>query len=604
MKRQVFLLFLLMLSFAGFSQRNYWQQQVNYIIDVRLNDSAHTLDGFEKIEYINNSPDTLYYIWFHLWPNAYKNDKTAFSDQLLENGRTDFYFSDNSQRGYINRLDFRVEGVSAKTEDYPQHIDIIKVNLPQPLAPGNKVQLTTPFHVQLPYNFSRGGHVGNSYQITQWYPKPAVYDSKGWHPIPYLDQGEFYSEFGDFDVRITLPNAYVLAATGELQSEEHSIPKNKTLRYVQTKVHDFAWFADRDFAVKQDTLQLPSGRVIKVASYCYRSNVDRGWSKSVQFIKDALLFRSKILGEYPYNVASVVQSNTDYGGMEYPTITRLDAPNEKELDIVIEHELGHNWFQGILASNERRYPWMDEGMNSYYDDRYTAAKYGKAGLGMFDMLKFGKGIAKKLPKDENMFMQDLVNAAKKDQPMNTPSEAFNNYNYNVISYLRTASLLHSMEEYAGRNRFDSAMKAYYEQWKFKHPYPEDFFKVMEAETGKNLAEYRSYINVKEIRPVFEPNRKPKLTAFFSVHDYKKYHYIGVLPAIGRNKYDGIMLGLGIHNYSLPLNRFRFAVFPLYATNSKQFTGIGKVSYIWLPDKKIYSVQAGLIGSKFSMLAAK
>src|SRR5215207_2997441 len=158
-------LFIILALFGSITlgQQKYWQQQVNYIIDVRLNDSAHTLDGFEKIEYINNSPDTLHYIWFHVWPNAYKNDKTAFSDQLLENGRTDFYFSTNDKRGYINRMDFRVDGVSAKTEDHPQHIDIIKVVLPQPLTPGSKVQLTTPFHVQLPYNFSRGGHSGRSY---------------------------------------------------------------------------------------------------------------------------------------------------------------------------------------------------------------------------------------------------------------------------------------------------------------------------------------------------------------------------------------------------------------------------------------------------------
>ena len=142
-----------LIQFAGFGQDKYWQQQVNFTIDVTLNDKDRSLDGFEKIEYINNSPDTLHYIWFHIWPNAYKNDKTAFSDQLLENGRKDFYFSENNQRGYINRLDFRVEGTRATIEDHPQHIDIIKVVLPKPLAPGGTVQLETPFHVKLPHVF-------------------------------------------------------------------------------------------------------------------------------------------------------------------------------------------------------------------------------------------------------------------------------------------------------------------------------------------------------------------------------------------------------------------------------------------------------------------
>ena len=183
---------------ASFSQSEYFQQQVNYTIDVSLNDSSNSLDGFETIHYTNNSPDTLHFIWFHLWPNAYKNDRTAFSEQLLQLGRTDFYFSDENKRGYINRLDFKVDDVTAGLEDHPQYIDIAKLVLPSPLPPGQTIKITTPFHEKIPFNFSRGGYVDKTYQITQWYPKPAVYDNKGWHPIPYLDQGEFYSEFGNF----------------------------------------------------------------------------------------------------------------------------------------------------------------------------------------------------------------------------------------------------------------------------------------------------------------------------------------------------------------------------------------------------------------------
>src|SRR5687768_1586913 len=199
--------------------QSYWQQEVHYTIDVSLNDREHSLDGFLKLKYVNHSPDSLSFIWFHLWPNAFKNDQTAFTQQALENDRIDFYFSSREERGYINRLDFRVENSTLKTEDHPQHIDIVKVYLPAALAPGASTIITTPFHVQLPKNFSRGGHVGKSYQVTQWYPKPAVYDRFGWHPMPYLDQGEFYSEFGSFDVRITVPEAYKVAATGVLKSQ-------------------------------------------------------------------------------------------------------------------------------------------------------------------------------------------------------------------------------------------------------------------------------------------------------------------------------------------------------------------------------------------------
>lgn len=600
--RLFFLLLLSLLLHAPLTAQHYWQQRVNYTIDVTLDDTAKTLDGFAKIEYINNSPDTLHFIWFHLWPNAFKNDKTAFSDQLLGNGRTDFYFSSNAQRGYINRLDFRVAGVSASMEDHPQHIDIVKVVLPQPLAPGGRILLSTPFHVQLPQNFSRGGYVGQSFQVTQWYPKPAVYDRKGWHAMPYLDQGEFYSEFGDFDVRITLPGSYVVAATGDLQSEEKNAA-GKTLRYTQPNVHDFAWFANKDFIVKQDTVRLPSGKVVKAYSYYTQSEAGT-WANSVQFIKDALRFRSTELGEYPYNVASVVQGPAGMaGGMEYPTITLLRGMStEKELDFIIEHELGHNWFYGILASNERLHPWMDEGMNTFYDVRYLKEKYGSGNMGMLEALTGGKGRSRKLPDDDMAFATDIVAALKKDQPINTHSADFTAYNYGVVAYMSAARWMQRIEAYVGKEQFDAAMKQYYEQWKFRHPYPEDFRKVLESATGKDLGNFFAAIDGKETMPVFNKHRKPALTAFFSAKDYKNKHYIALTPAIGNNKYDKFMIGVGIHNYSLPMNRFRFAVAPLYATGTSQLNAIGKLSYTWLPDKKVYSVQAGVSGSRFSTLS--
>jgi hypothetical protein len=220
--KKILLICFLSCQLPSFCQTNYFQQQVNYTIDVTLNDVQNTLDGFEIINYTNNSPDTLRYIWFHLWPNAYKNDRTAFSEQLLKIGITNFYFSEENKRGYINRLDFKVNGITANLEDDSQYIDVVKLILPAPLLPGKTIKISTPFHEKIPYNFSRGGYVDHTYQITQWYPKPAVYDSKGWHPIPYLDQGEFYSEFGNFQVQITVPENYIIAATGELQNEDEA----------------------------------------------------------------------------------------------------------------------------------------------------------------------------------------------------------------------------------------------------------------------------------------------------------------------------------------------------------------------------------------------
>ena len=625
-------LFFLLTSLFSFgftlqSQSRYWQQQVNFVIDVTLNDVEHTLDGFEKIEYINNSPDTLRFIWIHLWSNAYKNDKTAFSDQQVENGKTDFYFSDKEQRGYINRLDFRIEGEVVKSEDHPQHIDIIKLILPKPLAPGGTVSIETPFHVKLPYNFSRGGHVDQSYQVTQWYPKPALYDRTGWHPMPYLDQGEFFNDFGNYDVRITLPKNYVVAATGELQNEDEkswiksrtniqslsytqekepkgqkflekpkvknvilSASETKTLVYKQTNVIDFAWFADKEFLVAYDTVGI-NGRSIEAYVY-YLPGFEETWTKGIEYIKDVIRARSGNIGEYPFNVVSVVEAKMGFeGGMEYPTITSISTTkDEKILEQMIEHEVGHNWFQGILASNEREHPWMDEGFNSYYDLRYIKEKYGAG---------YQEGAL-----EEKRLLQRAMDTWinwKMDQPLTTSSEKFSVINYGLIAYFKTAFWLQEIEQFVGPEKFDEAMKAYYDAWKFKHPYPEDFRKILEEKTGKDLSAFFQLADKKETRSVFENNRKLKFVPFFSLGNYKKNYYVGLFPAVGYNNYDQFMIGLGIHNYNLPSNRFQFLLMPLYATNSQQLNGLGRMSYSWLPDKKVYKVEAGIAGSRFSTL---
>ncbi|MBL7751383.1 MAG: M1 family peptidase, partial [Chitinophagaceae bacterium] len=171
-KCRFFILVTLISPLSLFSQ--YWQQDIRYSIDVTLNDTDNTLDGFERIDYTNHSPDTLRFIWFHLWPNAYKNDKTAYTDQALLNGSTAFYFSQKEQKGYINRLDFKVDNITADVEDHPEHIDIVKLVLPAPLLPGKSVTITTPFHVKLPNFFNRGGYKGQHYYVAHWFPKPAV----------------------------------------------------------------------------------------------------------------------------------------------------------------------------------------------------------------------------------------------------------------------------------------------------------------------------------------------------------------------------------------------------------------------------------------------
>jgi Peptidase family M1 domain len=627
LKKLILLTAILFFTSNIFAQNKYWQQKTDYRISVTLNDTDNTLTGFEQIDYYNNSPDTLSFIWIHLWPNAYKNDKTAFSDQRLENGSTDFYFSEENKKGYINQLNFKVDNVNAATEDHPQHQDIVKLLLPTPLAPGRNIKIETPFHVKLPYNFSRGGHVEQSYQITQWYPKPAVYDKTGWHEMPYLDQGEFYSEFGNFDVQITLPLNYIVAATGELQDEEEkkwlkdyitlsdevvskskknssiktkifaSSTKSKTLRYVQNNVHDFAWFADKTFYVQYDTIKLPSGKIIDAYSFVLPKNKD-SWKNSIAATKKSILSKSNWLGEYPYNVVSVVDDASNKpGGMEYPTITSLiSGGSEANLERVINHEVGHNWFYGILATNERTFPWMDEGMNTYYDRRYATKYYNEKDGNRF--IPKEKFIQNRISEYPQSIILHAIETLKKDQPINTASEKFSAFNYGLSAYVKAGEWMMLLEKELGTTMFDSCMKEYYSRWQFKHPTPEDFKTVMEEVSGKSLTNTFALLNKKGGLEI-EKKKQIRFVSFFNFKETDKYHYISVAPAVGYNLYDKLMIGALVHNYNLPPSKFQFIAAPLFATGTKKLNGIGRAEYSWFPKENGDKLTLSFAAAKFT-----
>jgi hypothetical protein len=616
--------FFSLLKLTAQDRNAYWQQQVNYNIAVSLNDKDHSIDAIEKITYTNNSPDTLKFIWFHIWQNAYKNDKTAFSEQLLVNSRTDFYFSDEKDKGYTNKLDFKVDDINAKIELHPQHIDILKLLLPKALLPNQSITIETPFHSKLPNNFSRGGHIENNYQLTQWYPKPAVYDAKGWHEMPYLDQGEFYSEFGNFEVSITVPNEYLVAATGELQTSdelqklkqlgripfakqpnyliEDIVPEKKTflaakpvkktkaienktikstgtktLIYKQDNVHDFAWFASKNFLVQFDTLKL-NNKVVECFSFTSKARENRSKS-NVSHIKQTLKNYSNWVGEYPYNTATVVVGKQDKeDGMEYPTITYINIQDSSwSMSELISHELGHNWFYGILASNEREHPWMDEGMNSYYDNRL-----------MEESRITDSKVLEKLPKKHQKIANDNRNeplemifntiiGIHKNTPIDTVAAVYPKDYYDLIVYEKAAYWMKQLEINLGKNVFDSAMKSYYQQWKFKHPYPQDFKSIVEKISGKNID--KLFAKLYNNQPFHSAqSKKIKPAFFFPISETNKYNHIALLPTATYNFYDGIRLGIAIHNYQLPLPKFQFIANPSFGTTSSKFNFFGRVSY--------------------------
>lgn len=622
------------------NQQAEWQQLVNYTIDVWLDDENHFLSGTAEIAYTNNSPNALSEMYFHLWPNAYKNNNTAFAKQMLENGELDFFYSKAEDRGYIDSIDFKVSGREVRLEK-TKDIDVVRLVLDKPITSGEKVVVTTPFRVKVPKVFSRLGHKNQDYFITQWYPKPAVYDVNGWNPMPYLNQGEFYSEFGGFDVRITLPDNYTIAATGvcltkgELLAEKEGLPDSvtssttsKTVQFKAENVHDFAWFASKRFGYVTKDVTLPSGEVVEARVVAADPN-----KKDLDHIETALVRYSEYVGAYPYPHATVVHGELKAGGgMEYPMITLCDFMNEE----VIVHEVGHNWFYGILGNDERTYPWMDESINSFYEQ-----------------LAIHQGVKNESPFSNagimQVFAKDLL-LRNEYQASNLHSNHYTSNNYGFSVYGLGAKAFHHLKDYLGTENFDACMQAYYETWKFKHPLPGDMKASFETTSGKDLSWFFDgvlgtskpidfgvkkkrgewivknkseidmpipigYVSGEETEVywytaeagssttlnapadsvenlVVDPHQNTldlfanndalrqqlKIVPFYTGADRKDKNELFVAPAMGWNAYDRFMLGLVISNHSIMDKKFRFHLAPLYSFSQNDINGHGELSF--------------------------
>ena len=523
MQKSFLTILLSLISISIFAQQNYFQQHLTYNIDVTLNDKDKSLKGAETIVYKNNSPSSLEFIWFHIWPNAYKNESTALFQQI-RNDTSRKEKLKNVAYGSIDGLNFKVDGKTAKTEAHPnpQYIDIVKVLLPTALKPGDSITISTDFNVKLPSYFSRSGYAETEFMVTQWYPKPAVFDKDGWHEFPYLDMGEFYSEYADYKVNITLPSSYVVGATGVLQNADElrayktigakntsmragkptlyapvSKSETKKLTYSISNVPDFAWFADKDLVIQYDTVKLASGKVVDAFSY-YHNKKNTLWVNSIDYIKDATKKYSQWIGEYEYPVVQAIEGpkNNSSGGMEYPTITLITSPDAKKetLDGVITHEVGHNWFMSMLGNNERMHTWQDEGFNTFYQFRYEAEKYRSNSI-------FGDAIPakiKELPADK--FLASIYGALTNvpmESAIDIPAADFKtSEEYGLISYAKTALWLYILESQIGQEKFDKAFQAYFSEWKNKHPTPADFKASFEKSLGVNLDKYFELLNQK------------------------------------------------------------------------------------------------------------
>lgn len=482
MKRTAILCLLILLPLLGTSQ-NYFQQQVNYDMNVSLDPEARIYEGDAIISYTNNSPDPLSEIYFHIWANSYSSVNSEFGKQQLRMNQKEFHFHDQDKLGGgYEDISFAIGNTNLEFIYHDDNPDIVLVQLNKTLEPGQTINIETKFKVKVPIFFSRMGNQDGYFQITQWFPKPAVYDTEGWHQMPYLDMGEFFSEFGEYKVTINVPNDYKVAATGSATGI--SEPNNSTTSYSfnAKNVHDFAWCAHNDFRIEESSVTLPNGEEIDL--FVYKTNDHPSWNDAMQYLKNAVNFYSEEVGNYPYPQATVIQSpGGTGGGMEYPMLTTIDTQSDPQaVDHVIAHEVGHNWFYGILASNERVNAWMDEGINSFYDHKYNDLYYEN---GTYDNMlpKFLQGDS-----EASILESSLVWQCKRgrNQACSTHCIKLNMSNYGFSAYEYPAWSLKYLESYLGEEVMSHCIHNYYDEWKFKHPKPEDVEEVFERVSGKDL----------------------------------------------------------------------------------------------------------------------
>ncbi len=495
--KKIILLSFISLSFGTlFAQSStYWQQHVDYKMDVVMNVKNYQYKGKQELVYTNNSPDTLKRVFYHLYNNAFQpgsemdarlqtiKDPDARMVNKIKESRIKTLKPD--EIGYLNISNFKQDGVVANSKTVGT---ILEVTLAKPILPNSKSTFTLDFDGQVPIQIRRSGRnnvEGVELSMAQWYPKIAEFDFEGWHADPYIAR-EFHGVWGNFDVKITIDKDYVLGGSGYLQNKNQIgygyqdaginvvYPKNtKTLtwHFYTPMVHDFTWAADKNYL--HDVVKGPNDVDLH---FLYKNNpkIIDNWKAFQPLMIKVMDFFNKTVGDYPYKQYSFIQGGD--GGMEYAMCT-LMLGNGKLEGIVgtATHELGHSWFQHILASNESKHSWMDEGFTSYIED-----------LALNE-------IAEK--KKENPFESayksyyQLV-ASGKEQPQTTHVDRYDeNRPYSVSSYSKGEIFLSQLEYVIGKENVLKTLKKYYQDFKFKHPTPNDIKRTAERVSGANLDWY-------------------------------------------------------------------------------------------------------------------
>jgi len=509
MKLICFLLLCISVGTIG-AQPGRWQQRVKYVMDIDMDVNTNQYKGKQKLEYTNNSPDTLDKLFYHLYwnafqPNSMMDTRSRELGKILVNNRPDWDSRvkdrilnlKENEIGYERIKWLKMNGVM---QNIIEHETILEVKLSKPILPKQKVMLEMEWDAQVPLQVRRSGRDaanGTKFSMSQWYPKLCEYDNDGWNPNPYVAR-EFYGVWGDFEVNISIDKKFMIAGTGYLTNANqigfgyetagvkvvHPAGEKLTWKFTAPNVHDFVWAADPDF--KHIVRQVKNGPTINVF-YNYVAGNQKNeddWKKVADAAEIVLPFIEKNFGAYPYKQYSFIQGGD--GGMEYPMATLLNGPG---LGTVF-HEWMHTWYQMLMGTNESLYAWMDEGFTEFATDRvedfYKTEMAKRNGTTYTDNT---------LPLYHAANYRGYFSLVKSrlEEPMTTHADHFNtNFAYSNAAYSKGAVFLSQLGYITGEETRNKILQEYYRQWRFKHPNVNDFVRVAEKVSGMQLDWYKEY----------------------------------------------------------------------------------------------------------------
>ncbi|WP_264558267.1 M1 family metallopeptidase [Flavobacterium sp. N2270] len=492
-------------SASGKPGAKYWQNKADYKLTASLNEATNEIKGSVNLTYTNNSPDELSYIWMYLDQNLFAKDSRGNAVVPVSGSRNGAKGEEFDGGHKISML--TINGKASKYEIVDTRM---KVYLDKPLkANGGKLKIAINFSFISPeYGSDRMGYLptknGTIYTIAQWYPKMAVYDDvRGWNTQPYLGAGEFYCEYGDFEMALTVPANHFVVCSGEITNASEVMSKEeqnrwnkakesestvmirsledvkrasktsatKTWKFKMTNSRDVAWASSASFIIDGARINLPSGKKsMALSAYPEESEGQKAWSRSTEYTKGSIEGYSKRWLEYPYPAAINVAGNE--GGMEYPGIVFCKYSSKgSSLWGVTDHEFGHAWFPMIVGSNERQFAWMDEGFNTFING-VSAEDFN---AGEYQDKKF------------NMHLMAEMMTKPSLEPVYTAPDGMKERNLGLLAYMKPGTALAILREHVlGIDRFDDAFKTYIKNWAFKHPTPDDFFRTMENASGEDL----------------------------------------------------------------------------------------------------------------------